>query len=1310
MTEVAKSNAGHKRSSWLRKLAVVAGSLAFLIVVLYFVATSSAFVKSFVLPRVGKALGADLTVANLSLSPFSQVILQNVRVHTRGTEPLLTADEANIRYDLFAILRGDLKLQEVSLVGPQVHIVTEADGTSNLDPLLKRELSQPGRTAESVEPIRLDARNLSLKNANLRMITKQKDGATQVIAAENMTLALDQLRNGGHGTAKVSADLKFEQTPGNAKDGGTDRAQAKLSGDFELGLDPQLTPASVKGSLRFNLAQADGAFKDAAGLGGTLLADASPAEIRQFSLHFERAGKSLGNLQASGPFNLEKRETRLKVEVQSIDRQVLNLFGAAHGWDFGDSILNASGNVEVTQNGSVIAANGNMTGSRVGVRQRSGATPPLDLTLAYQAQVNLDQKTAVVEKLSLTGKESQKDLLQVSLDRPMALNWGAAQASIPDSTLQLSLKDFSIPAWQSLIGTNAPGGRVDLQMSVQAQQNGKKLATKLTGSIQDLAARVGTNQIEQAQARFELSGRMTDLKMVDLDAYRFELLLKNQMAASSRGSAQLDLSKGELKLKSDSEASLPEVLKPFPVAGLSVSSGRIKSSATISQSGERRTASGQLELDGFSGSYSEYAFKDFRTSVDYDLDLAQNTVQIQRAVANFGQGGQPCGSLQISGRHNLTNMAGQATFSISQFNQTLMAPFLGAFLGNTRLVTVLLNAQGEASHSPNGESSVKGEIKLDNLVMAGPENRFPQVPFDARLQVQGSFRHPEIDVRQLVLDIRQGVKSAGHADVQGKFNLTNYAGSGSFTISDFDQTVLGLLLQPSLGENRLASAALSGNGSASFNAKGDSAVKAELKVANLVVEDPQRKLPRAPLSAEMQLDSSVRAQTVELRQFALKLSPTDRAQNQLLLQGRLDLSPTNAGPSQLTLQADSLDLTPYYELFAGTTSTNPTGAKPRAVRQAFSLPVQGASLPRGSSGKMPLEPAAKISAPRIQTGAQSAVPRESEPAPVTLPIQQLTAELKVNRCFLRDVALTNLQATAKLNRSEVALKPLQFALNGAPVSGSAILDLSVPGYKYDVALKADRVPLDPLASGFGTQSSGSIRGVLLADAQLRGAGVTGASLQRNLSGQISLNLTNLNLEIVGKKTKALLDPIALVLRVPELTLTPLEWVSAKADLGQGKINLSQFSVFSPAFFAQGQGTIRIAPDLTNSPLDIPVALALRRSLAEKARLVGAGTPTNAAYVQLPTFAKLAGTLGDPKTEIDKLVISGVLLQTAGSLPKVGEKTGNLLQGLGELLGGQRPPLGTNLPPGTNIIPASPANKPPRVSPLDLLDLLPRKKK
>src|SRR5512133_2844950 len=101
-----------KRRSWLRLLAWFLGIVVILIAVIYFVATSSAFVKGVILPKAGAAMNAKITASDASVSPFSQVVLRNLKVETTGTEPLVTAPEVRLRYSLMNIIRGNYVVQE----------------------------------------------------------------------------------------------------------------------------------------------------------------------------------------------------------------------------------------------------------------------------------------------------------------------------------------------------------------------------------------------------------------------------------------------------------------------------------------------------------------------------------------------------------------------------------------------------------------------------------------------------------------------------------------------------------------------------------------------------------------------------------------------------------------------------------------------------------------------------------------------------------------------------------------------------------------------------------------------------------------------------------------------------------------------------------------------------------------------------------------------------------------------------------------------------------------------------------------------
>ena len=102
-------------------------------------ASSSGSFTGVILPRVSKAMNAQITVSDASISPFSQVILRGLKVQTTGPEPLLSAAEVRLRYSLMDIIKGKIRADEVTVAWPVIALIENADGTSNLDPLQKAQ-------------------------------------------------------------------------------------------------------------------------------------------------------------------------------------------------------------------------------------------------------------------------------------------------------------------------------------------------------------------------------------------------------------------------------------------------------------------------------------------------------------------------------------------------------------------------------------------------------------------------------------------------------------------------------------------------------------------------------------------------------------------------------------------------------------------------------------------------------------------------------------------------------------------------------------------------------------------------------------------------------------------------------------------------------------------------------------------------------------------------------------------------------------------------------------------------------------------
>src|SRR6267142_4994829 len=158
---------------WPRRLLWTFCGLLLFLVVAYFDVTSHFFLESFILPRVSDAIRATVTVGDSSISPFFKVTLDDVKVkNTVMEDPLLTAKEIHARYSLIDILRGNINVDDVTIDSPVIQIVQYADGSRNIDHVLKAMSSgKPSSSSPSKPgpPPRLDVKNLLLTNATVRL-------------------------------------------------------------------------------------------------------------------------------------------------------------------------------------------------------------------------------------------------------------------------------------------------------------------------------------------------------------------------------------------------------------------------------------------------------------------------------------------------------------------------------------------------------------------------------------------------------------------------------------------------------------------------------------------------------------------------------------------------------------------------------------------------------------------------------------------------------------------------------------------------------------------------------------------------------------------------------------------------------------------------------------------------------------------------------------------------------------------------------------------------------------------------------------
>ena len=1114
-----------KRRRWLRLLIGTAVVLLIVIVAAYFIVTSSAFLKSAVLPRFSQAIGAEVTVSDATIHPFSEIEFSNLKVQAKDQPPLITAPEIRVRYHLWDILHGNLRVDEIALVSPTVELVENQDGSSNLDPLLKALQAKPSaakpapvaKPSKPSKPPQIDLRSFTLSHATFLKIQNHAGGRRDLLELPNVNLTLTNLQNGQTARLQLEAALRIANNPPAAAGGSL---EAGIKGEFQFSLTPDLKPGTVTGNTHLDVSSASGVFNDFYNFSAALDCDATPAEIRRLDLDFHKAGASLGGLAVSGPLDLEKMEGQLQVKLQGIDRRLLNLAGAAQGIDFNSTTINSTNEIALTKAGAVIAATGRFKADKFQVTRASQTTPTLDFSADYSVTVDRTARKALLRELTLAGTQEGRPLLAASLSQPMDLAWGNSSNNVGDSAFQVDVTNLNIADWRPFLGGTVAAGEVNATIKVLSQQAGKQLGFDLNSQIDNLVARVGSNQTFQASVNLQAQGQAADFSQFNLSKYQLQIIRQGQPLLMASGSGACNLTNASADAQIALQTSLPRLCNAFPLPGANFSSGTVELNGRVTQKQNTQTVTGKLTLADLTGQFGNNSFSNFGSTMDMDVSRTPEQIQIKKLDGALTQGGTAGGNFNLTGSYEPAHQKAQLSAALSGFNQNGLRPFLEPLLAGKKLVSIAINGNASVQYDPNQNS----------------------------------------------------------------------------------------------------------------------AIKADLQVTNLVVHDPAGKIPAAPLSAGLNIDTVLQKQSAEIHRFQISLTPTKLAQNQIQLQGQVNFAQPKAIQGNLKLTADSLDLTSYYDLFAG-----------------------GAKAGTTSSTSAPATPAPAAA------GGQ-------EPPPMTLPAQNFTVTANLARVYLHEVAVTNFQTTVKLDTNQVTIKPLQFSLNGAPVSAAGDVDLSVPGYKYNLTLDASQVPFAPLVNSFAPDREGQLGGLLTAHAQIRGAGVINADWQKNLTGHFDIGATNLSLSVINVHSAILKSLINVVATIPqlvsnpetaiisifdrvtgksgglldELQKAPIQVIAVRGQAGAGRVKVQQATVQSAAFEADAPGEIIWAPVLTNSTINFPVTISVSQSIAMQLNLTAANTAAGAGYVPLPQFLTMTGTLGDPRKEIKKSALIGLTIKSIGN--------------------------------------------------------------
>ncbi|MBI3869917.1 MAG: AsmA family protein [Verrucomicrobia bacterium] len=534
-----------------RPVSKTVGIAALILVVLfllaYFVATSDPFIRGFVLPRIGAAIHAKVAADRVRLSPFSSVEIQNLKITTTSPTPLLQAQTLRATYSLMDILRGRITISSLLIENGTVEILPGASGQTTLDPILKSgDAASPTPAAggsKSKRALEMNVAQASVKNFTVRRIQVNAQGETESLLLSNVEATVASLATGKPATVSLAARWLLDQ----AKAG---KVEGQFQSDWKLTLNVDGLPDSVEGGARASILGATGGFSVAAGLSPSLQVALTATECRQALFQLEKGGKPVSSLRAQGPLDIRKREARLKLAMDGVDRAILNALGASSGIDVGAGVVSASGQLDVANAGQAFSWTLEVRAQELNLSRGGKSTPALQIEMSCGGSADLAARKGRIDPFHLQATSGGRPVLQAALSAPMDLNWGGGEAAAKEATLELALLDVALADWRAWLGTWADSGRAKATVRLTAKRGGKDILIENQVEASDLSLPLGNVPLKPATLQIAARARLQNWTQASIEGFQANLSRSGQPAIQAQATGTFDATNGAFAVKS----------------------------------------------------------------------------------------------------------------------------------------------------------------------------------------------------------------------------------------------------------------------------------------------------------------------------------------------------------------------------------------------------------------------------------------------------------------------------------------------------------------------------------------------------------------------------------------------------------------------------------------------------------------------------------------------------------------------------------------------------------------------------------------
>jgi len=573
-TTVQKS-AIRRTHKWYKLVIVLIVALMGTGLAVYHIVTSAWFFKSVILPRVSRGVGAEITVKEAKIHPFSQIVLEGLLVKPAGFEPVFQLSTVKARYSLMRLLRGELAIDSLVIDSPEITIVRQGDGRSNIDPILNTLSGKPKvatpRKPVPPAPMKIDIGRVTISGGRITFINKSGKGSTFKLILEELQGDCVNLKNASTGTLSLKTMIRGSEETSNGEIVNSFVGSITNSIRMRISTDGQIENASVNN--KYEVKSATGELAHLLGVGLTMVGEITTQNIQNLTIDFAQHSTPLGKILVYGPFNLKDGTGQITLCLVGISAPALELFAAPFGYKFGDTIINASNYITFANYSQSIATEGYVNVSKFSISRRDLSIPPMDFHANFRISYNGTTGELAIEKFEIDGYTNSKPLLQSRLTAPIKISRQTSLIPTYSSHFLTKVTDLDLGAWKTPISTFIPSGIINAQIELAPSTNNTGGTLNFATEWRGITLTVNSMAIQNLNG--SCLGRLVleNLQNINIESLTFSLSRATNPLLQAHLAGQANLQQYLSNLKFRFEANLQNLSKLTMPPTINITSG-----------------------------------------------------------------------------------------------------------------------------------------------------------------------------------------------------------------------------------------------------------------------------------------------------------------------------------------------------------------------------------------------------------------------------------------------------------------------------------------------------------------------------------------------------------------------------------------------------------------------------------------------------------------------------------------------------------------------------------------------------------------